>query len=506
MANGFYKISVSPSFGLLLAFLLFIGCSNQNKEESNSGLEEKDPLKGPTINQDLEAVKEDGKLKAITGYSSTSYFIYRGKPMGYEYELLERFADYLDLELEIIVAEDIQKMFEMLNKGEGELIAYGLTVTQSRKKQVDFSAPLNKVRQKLVQKKPDKWQYMRRHELEKHLITDPSDLEGDTVYVRTNSSYAERMQNLNEEIGGGITVIEAPEEQGTEALIERVAEGDVEYTVADGNIALVNKTHYPNLHVETPVSFPQKLAWALPKNSPKLLDTIDTWVQNIKQKAVYNVIYNKYFKNRKATSKRRGSAYFSLTGNNLSPFDQIMKKYGKNINWDWRLIAALTYQESNFNPKAKSWAGAKGLMQVMPKTAKQYDIHNLYDPNLSVKAGTKQIEWLKNYWKGKIKDSTQRAKFILASYNVGQGHVADARRLAKKYEGNPDTWKVVGQYLRKKSERQYYTDPVVKYGYCRGEEPYHYVREIMNRYEHYKRFIDQFEEEKNNQALSFLVN
>ncbi|PSR04462.1 MAG: lytic transglycosylase F, partial [Bacteroidetes bacterium SW_10_40_5] len=137
---------------------------------------------------------------------------------------------------------------------------------------------------------------------------------------------------------------------------------------------------------------------------------------------------------------------------------------------------------------------------------KQYDIHNLYDPNLSVKAGTKQIEWLKNYWKGKIQDSTQRAKFILASYNVGQGHVADARRLAKKYEGNPDTWKVVGQYLRKKSERQYYTDPVVKYGYCRGEEPYHYVREIMNRYEHYKRFIDQFEEEKNNQALSFLVN
>ncbi|PSR06205.1 MAG: lytic transglycosylase F, partial [Bacteroidetes bacterium SW_10_40_5] len=223
MTNGFYKISVSPSLGLLLAFLLFIGCSNQNKEESNSGLEEKDPLKDPIINQDLEAVKEDGKLKAITGYSSTSYFIYRGKPMGYEYELLEGFADYLDLELEIIVAEDIQKMFEMLNQGEGELIAYGLTVTQSRKKQVDFSAPLNKVRQKLVQKKPDKWQYMRRHELEKHLITDPSDLEGDTVYVRTNSSYAERMQNLNEEIGGGITVIEAPEEQGTEALIERVA-------------------------------------------------------------------------------------------------------------------------------------------------------------------------------------------------------------------------------------------------------------------------------------------
>ncbi len=506
MLTVFYKSSLNGVGVLLILVFLLSGCGEQGNKHDSVDKTEKDQQGPALVKRDLEAIKKDGKLKAITGYSSTSYFIYRGKPMGYEYELLQRFADYLDLELEIIVAKDIQKMFEMLNNGEGDLIAYGLTVTQPRKAQVDFSAALNRVRQKLVQKKPNKWRYMRKHELEKHLITDPSDLEGDTVHVRKNSSYAERMQNLNEEIGGGITVVEAPEEQGTEALIKRVAEGDIEYTVSDENIALVNQTHYPSIHIGTSVSFPQKLAWAVRKNAPKLLDTVNAWVHNMKKKSVYNVIYNKYFKNRKASNKRMASAYFSLTSNSLSPFDQIIKKYGKDINWDWRLLAALAYQESNFNPKAKSWAGAKGLMQVMPKTAKQYGIYNLYDPDLSVKAGTKQIEWLKNYWKQKIKDSTERVKFILASYNAGHGHVADARRLAEKFEGDPHQWAVVGEYLRKKSDRQYYTDPVVKYGYCRGEEPYHYVREIMNRYEHYKRFIDRSGKETSKQAYSHKAN
>jgi membrane-bound lytic murein transglycosylase F len=160
------------------------------------------------------------------------------------------------------------------------------------------------------------------------------------------------------------------------------------------------------------------------------------------------------------------------------------------LGWDWRLLASQVYQESRFNPKAKSWAGAVGLMQMLPETAREYGAKNLYDSYENLRAGANYLKWLLNYWKD-IEDETERVKFAMASYNCGFGHVEDAQKLAEKYDAESDVWTdQVNQYILKLSEKKFFNDEVVKYGYCRGEEPYKYVQEIFERYEHYKRLIN----------------
>jgi len=478
--------------GMLLGFLLaLVSCQStedkQRKAEDNT-------LTEPQVDTDLPEIMERDTLHAITVFSSTSYFIYRGQQMGFEYELLQRLADHLGLELNMILAQDFEKIFRMLNKGKGDLVAYGMTVTSDRKKMVDFSVPHNYIRQVLVQKKPDDWRYMRSGAIDKKLLRNPVKLEGDTVYIRKNSAYYTRLINLEEEIGGNIHVVEAGPEVTTEDLIRRVADGEIKYTVSDENIARINQTQHSNIDVKTPLSLPQKISWAVRKNAPKLQDTLNDWISSMKGTTVYNVIYNKYFKNGRASQKRRRSAFFTLTTNQISEFDPLFKQYSETLaeGYDWLLLAALSFQESRFNPRTRSWAGAKGLMQLMPATAGQYGIHNLYKPESSVRAGTKYLNWLdQSIWADKIKDSRERRKFVLASYNAGPGHVADARRLTKKHEGNPNQWKDVSEFLLKKANPKYYNDEVVKYGYCRGREPCKYVNEIMNRYKHYKQFLKQ---------------
>jgi membrane-bound lytic murein transglycosylase F len=226
------------------------------------------------------------------------------------------------------------------------------------------------------------------------------------------------------------------------------------------------------------------------KNSPKLLEAANEWLREEKKSLEYRLVYNKYFKNQKASSRRFASDYYSLRSGKISAFDDILKEYASKADMDWRLLAALVYQESRFDPNAQSWMGAQGLMQVLPSTAQRFGIRNLRHPESNVKAGTAYLQFLNRFWAKEIPDSAQRIRFVLASYNAGLGHVADARRLADKYGRNPDRWKNnVDTFLLLKSDRQYYLDPVVRYGYCRGSEPYHYVRDILERYESYQQFF-----------------
>ena len=442
------------------------------------------------VSIDLPQIRERDTLRAITSYSSTSYFLYRGQPMGYEYELLERLAEHLDMELEIVVADNLNEVFSMLHKGEGDLVAHGLTITKQRKKRVDFTEHHTITKQVLVQRKPQNWRKMKLHNIKKQLIRSPIELIGAPVTVRRNSSYYTRLQNLSEEIGGDIDIREAPGVE-TEELIKQVANGKIKYTVADQNIAAINKTYMPELDIETAISFPQRIAWAVRKSSPQLKKALNEWILGLRKQTDYYVIYNKYFKNQKAFATRARSEFFSKKGSSISEYDELLIQGAEQLGWDWRLLASLSYQESQFNPRTESWAGARGLLQVMPKTAKSYGVSNLFEPQNSVNAGVAHIKMLQKFW-AKIPDSTERMKFVLGSYNVGQYHVEDARRLAKKNGADPNVWNDnVAEYLLKKAQEEYYTDPVVKYGYCRGREPYKYVKEILERYAHYRKFIDR---------------
>jgi membrane-bound lytic murein transglycosylase F len=442
---------------------------------------------------DLEQIMERGTLTAITSYSPTSYFIYRGEPMGYEYELLKRLTSHLGLGLEIIVARDLNEMMDMLNRGEGDLIAYNLTVTSERHERVRFTSPLNVTRQVLVQRKPDNWRQMRLHEIEATLIRNPLELDGATIMVRRGSSYVPRLINLAQEIGGAIEVIESDGEVTTEELIRKVAQGELDMTVADENIARLNQSYYPILDVDTPLSMPQQTAWALRHSSDNLHNAIEEWLEIMQQGVDFYVIYNKYFENRGAFRTRISSDYLATISGKLSPYDEIIRREAASIDWDWRLIASLIYQESQFNPAARSWSGAMGLMQLMPRTAQAYGAENPNDPEQNIRAGIAFMQWLDDYWKNIITDDEERKKFILASYNVGQGHVQDARRLAEKFGDDPDSWEVVARYLIKKEDEEYYNDEVVRHGYCRGTEPVNYVENVMYLFSHYSRVIAEEE-------------
>ena len=468
---------------IYLVLFLFFGC-------------EKDSINKSEITEfnnkwDLEQIKASGTLRALTVYSGTSYFLYKGRPMGYEFELLERFAEYLDVDLEMIVVNNINELFEKLNNGEGDIIAHGLTITTDRKEEVSFSNHLYLTKQVLVQKKPDNWRGMSWTKLKKALVHDTIDLLGDTISIRSMTSYKERIYNLSDELGGTIHINLLSGELATDEIIEKVVNGDIKYTIADNNIASIMATYYPILDVKVLVSFSQRIAWATRHDSQNLLNATNNWLKQIKRKIDFNVIYNKYFKNKKYFRRRIKSNFYSLNNQQISPYDGLIKKHSKVLNWDWRLVASQVYQESKFDPRVSSWAKASGLMQLMPNTAKELGVTNRSDPEQSIKGGTK---YLKRIWKNfeHIPDSIQRTKFAMASYNCGMGHVFDAQRLAEIEGLKKDVWDDhVETMVLKLSKPEYYNNPIVKYGYVRGLEPYNYVKQIFERYQHYVQFINE---------------
>ena len=459
----------------LIIFVFSYACNNTvNNNISNKKIKVRD----------YSQIKKTKKLRVVTNLNSTDYFIYRGQPMGFQLELMQIFAKEINVDLEIIAQNDLSRCFNMLQTDSCDIIAIGLTITNDRSEKVNFAEPYGVTNQVLVQRKPDNWLELSHKELEKKLIRNQLDLAKKVIYVQQNSAFVTRLKSLSQEIGDTIYIIQKNIE--TEELIKQVANKQINYTVCDEYVGLVNKTYYPQIDVATKISFPQKLAWALNKQSDTLLDILNKWLINFKKTRKFKAIYNKYFKNPKSASIFNSDFYLQETGQ-ISPYDNYFKKYSTKLHWDWKLIASIAYQESHFNNNAKSWAGAFGIMQLMPITANRFNVDTNSSPVENILAGIKYLKYLDNQLAKEISDTTERKKFVIAAYNSGLGHVLDARRLAEKYGKNPNIWNNnVDYYMAKKSNSKYYLDPVVKYGYCRGSETVNYVSEIFSRYEHYK--------------------
>lgn len=472
---------------LVLAMISLMLLASSSCDRKGSRFRDVDSLR-PDRETRLEQIREKGSLKVVTEYNSISYFIYRGQPLGFQYEMLQALANYLDLELEVTVNNDLDKNFRNLEEGDVDLIAMNLTVTSERKKSVDFTIPLLQTRQVLVQRKPQHWEDMNSNQIKTNVLWNQLDLAGKTVYVQTGSVYADRLRSLSDEIGGGIDIREV--QFDSEQLIQRVALGEIDYTVCDENVGLVNALYFPQLDVSTAISFPQNVAWAVHPRSDSLKAAINNWLTEYKADRKYAILYNKYFKNRHVYRSIH-SEYYTLGSGKISEYDEIIRKESERIGWDWRLLASVIYQESRFNPQAESWAGAFGLMQLMPVTAKNYGITRNSSPADQIRAGVSFIKWLDDRFADDIPDNSERIKFILASYNIGYGHIEDARRLAERYGDDPNVWYgSVEEWLLKKADPQYYTDKVVKFGYARGIETYNFVKEVIDRYEHYKNIVN----------------
>ncbi len=429
-----------------------------------------------TVITDLQLIKDKGELTAVTLNTSTSYFIYKTQQMGYEYDLIEDFAESLGVELKIKVAENVTRLEEMLQNGEADIVAYPIQMDNTMKNKYLFCGVEQQNHLVIVQ----------RAEKGDTILKDVTQLIGKEIWVKGNSRSYERLINLNTELGGGIIVKNIERDTvTTEDLIEMVADGEIRYTVSDNNLARLNRTYYRNIDIQLSISFPQRASWIVRKDCPELAETVNEWAASISKGLALKAATKRYFERSKDEDFTSGSII--IKKGDISPYDSLFKKYAPEIGWDWQLLASIAYQESKFHNHLESWAGAKGLMGIMPRTARSlgFSPDSLDNPETSIQAGVKCLISFGKYFSNM--EEEEKIKFTLASYNAGSGHITDARSLASKYGKNPNTWNNnVAEYIRLKSEPEYYNDSVCKHGYLRGTETFRYVKEVMARYKTYK--------------------
>lgn len=454
---------------LILACICMLACQQKPQQQTVVDME----------HYDLPQMKDSGVLVALTLNSSISYFDYRGEPMGFQYELAKQFAESLGLKLEIRTARNTRELVKLLNQREGDFIAYPLPVTKEFKDSVLFCGEDIITHQVLVQRNGNK---------KEKALTNVTELIGKDVYAKPGK-YLDRLTNLNKELGGGINIHAVTNDSiTTEDLIMQVSNGTIDYAIADNDLARLNKTYYSNLNISLTVSFDQRASWAVRKTSPLLSEAANQWHKENETSPAYKASTKKYFE----TSKRLPHGpILSLKDGKISHFDHLFKKYASEIGWDWRVIASLAYTESNFDSTAVSWVGARGLMQLMPSTARAMGVPEGKDsdPEESVKAASKYLSLLSRSF-SKVTDPNERIKFILGAYNAGLGHIFDAMALAEKYGKNKFVWDDnVDIYILLKSNEEYFNDPVCKNGYFRGRETYNFVKDILGRAEMYKQKI-----------------
>jgi membrane-bound lytic murein transglycosylase F len=417
----------------------------------------------------LHKILKAGQIAVITRNSAHCFYTYRDKPMGFEYELAKAFADYLGVRLKVQIIEDWEEMIPALVNGTGAFIAAGMTITPKRKKQAAFSDGYMDIQQHIIS---------RRNQAK---IKKPGDLSGKTIHVRTATSYHERLEELQKQ--GVDFTIELHPDLPTEELIQRVDKGDIDFTIADSNVALLNRRHYPGAIMKGAISQLQQLGWAVHPEALRLKAKMNSFFKIIKGNGKYDEIYNKYYGDVENFDYVDLSIFHRRIKTRLSRYSPFIKAAAKKHGFDWRLISAQIYQESHLNPLAKSPAGAKGLMQLLSSTARSLGVKDIYDPVENINAGVQHLKNLYELFENA--DGKDRLLISLAAYNIGQGHVWDARQLAIKMNLDPNSWESLAQTLPLLSLRKYYKNS--KYGYCRGTEPVLYINQIMVYYDILKR-------------------
>ncbi len=417
-------------------------------------------------------------LRVGTLYSPTSLFIFRGDTMGYEFDRINNFARDKHITTRWVVARNMESMLQLLDSGVIDIIAYEIPVTAEFKDKVLHCGTPNVTHQVLVQRKSPK----------DSLITDVTQLVGKEVCVEAGSKYESRLLNLDNEIGGGIVIHKISEDSLiTEDLIEMVSKGKIPFTIVDSDIARLNRTYYHNIDISLAVSFPQRASWAVRHADAPLADSIDAWSSLAKSQEEYKNVLKRYFELGKRDESYSDSEYLRPPKHHkaISPFDHIFRHYAKAIGWDWKLLASQAWIESRFDTTATSWAGARGLMQIMPGTARAYGFNPtvLSDPEKSIDIATRSIKDLDAWLARRVKDPMERRKFIIAAYNSGIGHIADAIALAQKHGKNPSVWSGnVEEAILWKSNPDYYNDEVCRFGYFRGRQTVAYVRKVLRQY------------------------
>jgi membrane-bound lytic murein transglycosylase F len=312
-----------------------------------------------------------------------------------------------------------------------------------------------------------------------------ADLHGRKITVRRSSSYYQTLAPLQVRYGFELDL--APEDQETEDILDAVEKGHATATVASTNIVAVELSSSDGLRVVGPIGEPRDVAWMVRKDQPRLRAAASRFMERTYRGTFYNMLVARYFKNPRQMRAAASDDRSDKTGQ-LSPYDPVVKKYAAMYEFDWRLITAQMYQESRFDPYARSWAGALGLMQIMPRTARELEAGDVRQPEQGIHAGVKLLaRYAAMYQEPEIAER-DRLHFALAAYNCGPGHVADGRRLAADLKLDPTRWSGHVETAMPLLARPRFAR-AARHGYCRCGEPVKYVGAIQTRFDSYSSLI-----------------
>ncbi len=434
-------------FLLLLPILLTLGCDLQKSH--------------------LERVQSSGELVVLTRNGATTYYQGPFGPTGLEYDLASGFAEFLGVELRLETPDTLPAILDRIQAGRGDLAAAGLTITDERKRVLNFGPAYQHITPQLI--------YRSGRPAPKSL----ADLQG-TLEVMAQSSHAEKLRSLQQTYPE--LTFQENAEADSEELLYLVWEQVIDYTVADSNEVAINRRFYPELRVAFDISAPEPLAWAFPPGEDtSLLDKAEAYFRELNRSGKLAQLLEHYYGYVSDFDYVGTRRYMKHIKERLPPFRKWFEEAAELTGEDWRLLAAVGYQESHWNPKAVSPTGVRGIMMLTRNTMQHLGINkSRHDPQASIEGGARYLASIKKKLPDRIKDP-DRTWLALAAYNVGFGHLEDARILTQQAGADPDKWADVKKFLPLLSQKKWYKK--TRYGYARGREPVRYVENIRSYYD-----------------------
>ncbi|WP_278928998.1 membrane-bound lytic murein transglycosylase MltF [Pseudomonas qingdaonensis] len=416
----------------------------------------------------LERVKEDGVLRVITRNSPATYFQDRNGETGFEYELVQRFADDLGVKLQIETADNLDDLFNQLGQPNGPVLAAaGLVSSEQRKQQVRFSHPYLEVTPQIIYRNG------------KPRPTDAGDLVGKRILVLKGSSHPEQLAELKKQY----PALQYEESDQVEVvdLLRMVDEGQIDLTLVDSNEVAMNQVYFPNVRVAFDLGDGRDQRWAVAAGEDNsLLNEINEFIDKVHKNGTLQRLKDRYYGHVDVLGYVGAYTFAQHLQQRLPRYENHFKTSAKKEQVDWRLLAAIGYQESMWQAEVTSKTGVRGLMMLTQRTAQAMGVSNRLDPRQSIEGGAKYFMHVKKELDDDIEEP-DRTWFALAAYNVGSGHLDDARKLAKREGLNPNKWLDVKKMLPRLSQKQWYSK--TRYGYARGGEPVHFVANIRRYYD-----------------------
>ena len=417
----------------------------------------------PKIPNALSSLLERGSVKVGTLYGPATYYNGAEGPQGFEYELLAGFADYLGVTLALYPFYSYEAMLEQLEEGNLDIVATGDAVTDVLQSRFSYGPAYQTVSQHLV------------FQAGTSRPRDMAELDAPVVTV-TGSSQAQLLTSLSDDAAPTLITTE---DSDSEELLQKVAEGELDYTLADSNRLALQRRRYPNLAVALTIEDSMPMAWALDRSQDDSIKAaMVEYFGTVHQSGWFTVLEDKYFGHIRTFDYVDSRAFNKSAETTLKRYKSMFQQYAGDL--DWRLLAAMSYQESHWKPDAVSRTGVRGLMMLTMDTANDWDVEDRTDPEQSIRGGARYFASLLSRIPARI-GNPDRTWMAMAAYNIGMGHLEDARVLTERQGGNPDLWVDVKQRLPQLKQKKYYR--TTNYGYARGDEALQYVDNIRRYYD-----------------------